>query len=138
MMDERAEITGWAVFAGVILIMVGFLDLFYGLAGIVNDEVIRVGGEGAIIIDITAWGWFHFIVGIIMVLAGVGLFAGAEWARWTAVFFALVSAIGQIGLITAFPLWSILIVALDVLVIYNLTARWEVVPPRPSVREPMR
>jgi hypothetical protein len=138
MMDERAEITGWAVFAGVILVMVGFLDLFYGLAGIVNDEVIRVGGEGAIIIDVTAWGWFHFIVGIILVLTGVALFAGAEWARWTAVFFALVSAIGQIGLITAFPLWSILIVALDVLVIYNLTARWEVVPPRPSVREPMR
>jgi hypothetical protein len=138
MMDERVEITGWAVFAGVMLVMVGFLDLFYGLAGIVNDEVLTVGGEGAIIIDITAWGWFHFIVGIIMVLTGVGLFAGAGWARWTAVFFALVSAIGQIGLITAFPLWSILIVALDVLVIYNLTARWEVVPPRPSAREPMR
>jgi hypothetical protein len=133
-MNEQLETTGWAVFAGVILIMVGFLDLFYGLAGIFNDDVLRVGGEGVIILDTTAWGWAHFIVGIVMVLAGVGLFAGAEWARWTGVFFALLSAIGQVGLITTFPLWSILIVALDVLVIYNLTARWEVVPTRPPVR----
>src|SRR5918994_4729248 len=134
MMDERAEITGWAVFAGVILVMVGFLDLFYGLAGIVNDDVLRVGGEGVIILDTTAWGWAHFIVGIIMVLTGLGLFAGAEWARWTGVFFALLAAIGQVGLITVFPLWSILIVALSVLVIYNLTARWEAPPPPPGVR----
>jgi hypothetical protein len=132
-MNEQGTTTGWAVFAGVILVMVGFLDLFYGLAGIVNDDVLTVGGDGAIILDTAAWGWAHFIVGIIMVLTGLGLFAGAEWARWTGVFFALLSAIGQVGLITAFPLWSILIVALDVLVIYNLTARWEVPPARPGV-----
>jgi hypothetical protein len=132
-MNEQGTTTGWAVFAGVILVMVGFLDLFYGLAGIVNDDVLTVGGEGVIILDTTAWGWAHFIIGIIMVLTGLGLFAGAEWARWTGVFFAMLSAIGQVGLITAFPLWSILIVALDVLVIYNLTARWEVQPPRRGV-----
>jgi hypothetical protein len=134
MMNEQGTTTGWAVFAGVILVMVGFLDLFYGLAGIVNDDVITTGGQGVIILDTTAWGWAHFIVGNIMVLTGFGLFAGAGWARWTGVFFALLSAIGQVGLITAFPLWSILIVALDVLVIYNLTARWEVAPTRRPVR----
>jgi hypothetical protein len=130
-MNEQGTTTGWAVFAGVMLVMVGFLDLFYGLAGIVNDDVLTVGGEGVIILDTTAWGWAHFIIGIIMVLTGLGLFAGAEWARWTGVFFAMLSAIGQVGLITAFPLWSILIVALSVLVIYNLTVRWEVPPPPP-------
>jgi hypothetical protein len=133
-MNEQGTTTGWAVFAGVMLVMVGFLDLFYGLAGIVNDDVLTVGGEGVIILDTTAWGWAHFIIGIIMVLTGLGLFAGAEWARWTGVFFAMLSAIGQVGLITAFPLWSILIVALDVLVIYNLTARGEVAPTRRPVR----
>jgi hypothetical protein len=116
--------TGWAVFAGVILLMVGFLNFFYGLAGILNDDVVTVGGRGVIVWDFTAWGWIHLILGVIMTLTACGLFVAANWARWTAVFFATVNAIAQIGLITAFPLWSILVIALDVLVIYNLTTRW--------------
>ncbi len=116
--------TGWAVFAGVILLMVGFLNFFYGLAGILNDDVVTVGGRGVIVWDFTAWGWIHLILGVIMTLTAVGLFVASSWARWAAVFFATVNAIAQIGLITAFPLWSILVIALDVLVIYNLTTRW--------------
>ncbi len=117
--------TGWAVFAGVILLMVGFLNFFYGLAGILNDDVVTVGGSGGVIVwDFTAWGWIHLILGVIMTLTACGLFVAASWSRWTAVFFATVNAIAQIGLITAFPLWSILVIALDVLVIYNLTTRW--------------
>jgi hypothetical protein len=128
-MSQRAP-TGWAVFAGTVLVMVGFLDLFYGLAGILNDEIITTGGQGAIIVDTTAWGWVHLILGGIMVFTGFGLFAGAGWARGMGVLFAMLSAIAQVGLITAFPLWSILIIALDVLVIYNLTVHWEGQPVR--------
>jgi hypothetical protein len=116
--------TGWAVFAGVILLMVGFLNFFYGLAGILNDDVVTVGGRGVIVWNFTAWGWIHLILGAIMAVTAAGLFAASNWARWAAVFFATVNAIAQIGLITAFPLWSILVIALDVLVIYHLTTRW--------------
>jgi hypothetical protein len=117
--------TGWAVFAGVILVVLGFLDFFWGLAGILEDENLIVGGEGVIVIDLTAWGWASLIIGAIQVLVGLGLLAAQEWARWAGVFFAGLAAIGQIGIVTAFPIWSLIVILLSVLVIYNLTARWE-------------
>jgi hypothetical protein len=120
-----AQPSGWAAFAGVVLFIGGSLNFFYGLAGILNDEVVTVQGRGVVIWDFTAWGWVHLILGVIMVLAAAGLFTGATWARAAAVFFASLNAIAQFGLITAFPLLSILIIALDVLVIYYLTAGWE-------------
>jgi hypothetical protein len=120
-----AQPSGWAAFAGVILFMAGWLNFFYGLAGILNDDVVTVQGRGVVIWDFTAWGWIHLIIGVIMILTAGGLFTGQTWARGMAVLFATINAIAQIGLITAFPLFSILIIALDVLVIYHLTAGWE-------------
>jgi hypothetical protein len=117
--------TGWAVFAGVILLMLGFLNFFWGLAAILEEENLIVGGEGVIIVDLTAWGWASLIVGAIQVLVGFGLLAAQGWARWAGVFFAALAAIGQIGIVTAFPIWSFIVILLAVLVIYNLTARWE-------------
>jgi hypothetical protein len=117
--------TGWAVFAGVVLFIAGWLNFFYGLAGILNDEVVTVQGRGVTIWDFTAWGWIHLLLGVSMILTGMGLFAAQGWARGLAVIFATLNAIAQIGLISAFPLFSILLIALDVVVIYQLTARWE-------------
>jgi hypothetical protein len=117
--------TGWAVFAGMILVILGFLNFFWGLAAILEDENLIVGGEGVIIVDVTAWGWVTLILGLIQVAVGWGLFAAQEWARWAGVVFAAIAAIAQIGIVTAFPIWSLIVILLSVLVIYNLTARWE-------------
>jgi hypothetical protein len=117
--------TGWAVFAGAVLFMVGSLDALFGLAAVLNDEVVVVGGHGAIIADITTWGWVHLILGSIMALTGLGLFAGSSGARWAAVFFVMVNAISQIVWFPLAPLWAFLIIILDVVIIYQLTARWE-------------
>jgi len=115
--------SGWAAFAGVVLFIAGAFNLIYGLAAAINDQVVTVGGNGVIVWDITAWGWIHFGLGILMVATGIGLFFVETWARWVAVIFAVISAVGQAVLITAFPLWSIVIIALDVAVIYNLTVK---------------
>lgn len=117
--------TGWAVFAGMILVILGFLNFFWGLAALLEDENLIVGGEGVIIVDLTAWGWASLILGLIQVAVGWGLFAAQEWARWAGVVFAAIAAIAQIGIVTAFPIWSLIVILLSVLVIYNLTARWE-------------
>ena len=116
--------TGWTVFAGAILFMVGSLDALFGLAAVLNDEVVVVGGHGALIADITTWGWVHLLLGSLMALTGLALFAGSSGARWIAVFFVMVNAISQIVWFPVAPLWAFLIIILDVTVIYQLTARW--------------
>lgn len=115
--------SGWAAFAGVVLFIAGSFNLIFGLAAAINDQVVTVGGGGVIIWDVDGWGWMHFGLGVLMMATAIGLFAVETWARIVAVVFATISAIGQVVLITAFPLFSILIIALDVAVIYNLTVK---------------
>src|SRR4051812_48707836 len=116
--------SGWVVFAAIMLLIAGSFDLMWGLAAVLNDEVVTVGGHGVIVFDFTVWGWVHIVTGAIMIGAGWGLFSGAGWARWTAIGIATLSALLQIGVITTFPLWALAVIALDSIVIYQLTARW--------------
>jgi hypothetical protein len=122
---QARQPTGWTVFAAMVLILVGSLDALWGLAAILNDDVVVVGGHGAIIADITTWGWVHLILGSIMALTGMGLATGNSTARWLAVFFVTVNAISQVVWFPLAPLWAFLIILLDVTIIYQLTARWE-------------
>lgn len=117
--------SGWTVFTGVLLLMIGSLDALWGLAAILNNEIVVVGGQGAIIADLTTWGWIHLILGSIVAATGLGLFAGAQAARVAAVFFVAVNAVAQIVWFPAAPLWAFLMIILDVTIIYQLTARWE-------------
>jgi hypothetical protein len=116
--------TGWVMFAACIMVIVGFLNFFYGLAAILNNDVVVVGGHGAIIADLTAWGWITLLIGIGLVLTGFGLFSGAEWARVVGVIIVTINAIEQVWVFPAAPLWALIVIALDVIIIYNLTARW--------------
>lgn len=117
--------TGWTVFAGVMLFIVGGLDALFGLSAILNDQVVLVGGEGVVIASITTWGWIHLIVGLAMVATGMGLFTGSPTARIFAVAFVALNALLQFVWFPAAPLWSFLMILLDVTIIYQLTARWE-------------
>ncbi len=113
--------TGWTYFAGCMLFIVGSLDALWGLAAILNNDIVVVGGHGAILADITTWGWVHLILGSIMALTGLGLFAGSSGARWAAIFFVMVNAITQIVWFPAAPLWAFLMILLDVTI--SLPAR---------------
>jgi hypothetical protein len=121
----RGEPSGWIVFAATMLFIVGMFDAIWGLGAILNDQVVTVGGKGAIVWDITAWGWIHLLVGLVMIATSVGLFMMKGFARWLGIFFATLSAILQAGVLTAFPIWALIVIALDVVVIYQLTARWD-------------
>lgn len=121
----RFEPTGWTMFAAFMLFLAGWLDALWGFAAILNNDIVTVGGEGVIVWDVTAWGWFHLIVGVVLLLTAGGLWSMQTWARWTAVVLATLSAILQVGMLPAFPVWALIIIALDVIVIYGLTARWE-------------
>jgi hypothetical protein len=116
--------TGWVLFAGSIMVIVGFLNFFYGLAAIVNDEVVVVGGHGAIIADLTTWGWVTLILAVVLVMTGFGLVTGAAWARVLGVIIVSLNAIEQVWIFPAAPLWALIVILLDVIILYNLTARW--------------
>src|SRR3954466_7512045 len=116
--------TGWTTFAGIVLFVSAFFSSMWGLAALLNDEVVTVGGQGVIIADFTTWGWIHLSVGILMALTAFGLFAGQSWSRWSAIFFAMVNAMIQVASFSAFPLWALTVIALDVVVIYQLTANY--------------
>jgi len=122
---SKPESSGWTVSAAVALLIIGTLNVLWGLAATTDSELVAVGGRGVMAWTFAAWGWIHLVLGALLVLAGAGLLAMKEWARWIAVWFAGANAILQIGVITAFPLWSILIIALDFMVMYQLTERWE-------------
>jgi len=122
---ERRGPTRWVVFAASIMVIVGFLNFFYGLAAIVNDEVVVVGGHGAIIADLTSWGWVTLILSVVLVMTGFGLFSGAPWARVAGILIVTINAIEQVWIFPAAPLWAFIVILLDVIIIYNLTVRWD-------------
>jgi hypothetical protein len=119
---------GWAMFAGIIMVIAGVSDIIFGLTAIFNDEVLTKTGGQLIFWDFTTWGWITLLLGILMVLAAFGLFAGQSWAMWTTVVFASLAAIGQISWITVSPIWSLIVISLSVIVIYQLTTRWNPEP----------
>lgn len=116
---------GWLAFASIILFINGLFASFWGLAAILNDDVLTVGGRGVVILDFTTWGWITLILGILLVATSVGLVLGKPVARWLAVVFVTIHCLTQFGVITAFPLWSILLITLDIVILYNLFVRWQ-------------
>jgi len=117
--------SGWVVFASIMLVMAGMFGIIDGLVALINDEVYLVTKDSIVAFDFTTWGWIHLILGIIVLIAGFAVMSGQLWARIVGVFVAMLSAVSQIAFITAFPLWSVVIIAIDVLIIYGLLVHGE-------------
>ena len=113
---------GWIVFAAIMMLFVGSFHVIQGLVALFNDEYYLVGKSGlAVQVDYTVWGWTHLIAGILVMCTGVGLLAGQRWARVVAVILVLVSMLLNFGFMAAYPFWSAIVIALDVVVIVALT-----------------
>ena len=111
---------GLTVFAGVMMIMVGVFQAIQGVVALLNDTFYVVGQKWTFSFDITTWGWIHLLVGILLVAAGFYLFQGAVWARVIGVGVVAISAVLNFMWLPYYPLWSLLIIALDVFVIWAL------------------
>ena len=121
--------SGWIGFAGIVIIIVGAMDVLQGLMAIFEDDYVVATQKGLALIDVTAWGWTTVLWGCLLIVAGLGLLAGSGWARWLAIIGVGINAIQQVAFMAnfpqAYPLWNILIVTLNVLVLFALTARWQ-------------
>ena len=120
------SMAGWIGFAGILLVIVGAIDFFQGLIALFEDEYFVVTGSGFLVVDLTAWGWIMLIWGVLLVLAGLGLVAGQAWARWFAIVVVSLNFIAELGFLgnSQYPLWSLTVMTLNIIVLYALTARW--------------
>ncbi|MEZ5184359.1 MAG: hypothetical protein R2720_01310 [Candidatus Nanopelagicales bacterium] len=110
--------TGWVVFAGIMMIIGGVLWAIVGFVAVFNDDWVVFGKEAALFIDITGWGWLHVVLGLLMLLAGFLVIQGNLFGRTIAVILAMVSVVVNFVWLPVYPIWSIVIIAIDVFVIY--------------------
>lgn len=123
-MSERRSglAVGMTVFAGTIMIMIGVMHVFQGIVALVNDTFYVAGEEWVLQLDVTSWGWVHLILGAVVALAGFFVFSGAVWARTIGVIMAVVSGLASFAWLPYYPVWALVVIALDVFVIWALTA----------------
>jgi len=112
---------GTSIGAAVILVTLGIISLFQGIAAVAEDEVFVRGVEYIYKLDFTSWGWIHIVLGVLMILVGIALMAGQTWARVTAVIIAALSIIANFLWLPYYPWWSILIIALNIVVIWAVS-----------------
>jgi hypothetical protein len=118
--------TGWVVFASIMLAVVGMVNVVQGLVALLDETyfVVRSGSE-LLLGDFTLWGIVLLVWGSAQIAAGMGLNTGHGWARMVAVALCAVGIVVQTAFLAAYPLWSLMIIALNVVVLFALTARWD-------------
>jgi hypothetical protein len=116
---EQSRWVGWVAFAGMMMMLLGSLHAIEGLVAIFQDHYFLVGQNQLVVhVDYTVWGWVHLVAGILVACAGGALLSGRMWARVIAVILAFGSALLNIGFLSAYPIWSTIMIAIDVLVIW--------------------
>ena len=114
--------TGFILFAGLMMIMVGIWQALEGLIGIFENEFYVATRNDLFQFDATTWGWIHLVVGLLVAFAGWGLLSGRTWARAVAITLALLSAIANFLWLPYYPFWALLIIAVDIFVIWAIAA----------------
>ena len=118
---EPTAWAGWLVFAAMMMFLLGSFQVIQGLVAIFDDGFYHTTESGLVIdVDYTAWGWAHLLLGVLIFICGLGVLAGNLAARTVAVGLAGLSALANLLFVEAYPIWSILIITVDVLVIYAL------------------
>lgn len=112
--------TGLVVFAAVIMIMGGVFQAFAGLVALLENEFFVATRNYVFEFDATAWGWVHLLLGALVAVAGSAVLSGRTWARVIGIALAVLSALVNFAFIPYYPVWSLLIIALDVFVIWAL------------------
>jgi len=119
----KGEVTswvGWVYFAGLLLILSGAFQMIAGLTALLNDKFYAVTHQSLLVFDITTWGWVHMLLGLLVIVTGTAVMSGQTWSRVVAVVLASLVVIEQFAFITAYPIWSIVMIGVAVLTIYAL------------------
>lgn len=121
---RAATSNGWAFFSATMILMVGVINLMQGIVAMFMPDYYLSAAGDLLFFNFTLWGIGLAIWGLVMVLAGFALASGRMWARAFGVVLAALNAIAQLTFLAAYPMWSLVVIAIDLLVIYGLTAGW--------------
>jgi hypothetical protein len=112
---------GWIVFAAVFMVTIGAINIFQGLAALFRSDVYWETAKGNVVaFNVTTWGWFSLLFGIALIIVGVLLMRGSTFARVVGIFLVSLNLINQFGWASFYPFWSIIAIALDIVIIYAL------------------
>jgi hypothetical protein len=115
---------GWITFAGTILVVVGMLNIFEGIVTLIWGERSVAAPDRFVLVGLTAWAWTILLSGVLMIAIGAGLFSGRTWARIGAIVVVALHATSQVVWLGAYPAWALLMIGLDIVMLFALTARW--------------
>ncbi|WTS98019.1 hypothetical protein OG904_05665 [Streptomyces sp. NBC_00096] len=108
------------MFAGVLMLVEGVIGILKGIVGIANDDVYASVGDYTFKFDVTAWGWIHLVLGIVLVVVGAGILKGADWARVTGVVIVALDIILNFLWLPYTPLWGLISIAIGLFIIWAL------------------
>ncbi len=111
---------GWVFFAAFLMLLSATFQMIAGFAALFKDDIYAVTQRGLLMFDYSQWGWIHMFIGLVLLLTALSLFGGGMWGRIVGVVLATLSAVANFAFLTASPVWSVLIIILDVLIIYAL------------------
>ncbi|HEX6248947.1 MAG TPA: hypothetical protein VFZ64_13835 [Nocardioidaceae bacterium] len=114
---------GWVVFGAAMMVILGTFHAIAGLVALFNETYFVAPSQDLVVsVSYDTWGWAHLVGGLVVLAVGLGLFTGATWARVLGVVVAMLSAIVNFVFLAAYPVWSIMMIALAVLVVYAIAA----------------
>ncbi|HEY3610971.1 MAG TPA: hypothetical protein VGL06_25980 [Pseudonocardiaceae bacterium] len=116
--------SGWIFFAATMLLIIGVLNVLEGIVAIVYRERVVVIQDRFYVVDLASWGVVVLVSGALLVAAAIGVLSARTWARVTAIVLVSLHAVVQVGSLAAYPFWSLLMLGLDIVVLYALTAGW--------------
>ena len=118
---QSSWVSGLALFGGVVMLVDGIFAILNGIMGIAKDQVYVATSNYVFRFNLTAWGWIHLVLGILLVAVGYGILRGAAWGRIAGIFLASLSVIANLLWLPHYPLWSLITIGLGVAVIWALT-----------------
>jgi hypothetical protein len=119
--DEGERGAGWLLFAATMLGLAGVLSVIDGIVALSRSKFF-VGNQTYVFSDLRTWGWIMLLVGVLLILAAMGVFAGSGFSRWFGIFAASLGAIGHFSGMKMYPFWSLVVITCCILVIYGLAA----------------
>ncbi|NEC26857.1 hypothetical protein G3I20_09880 [Streptomyces sp. SID8111] len=127
--EGAAWAAGGTTFAGVLLLLNGVLAMFQGIAAIVEDDVYARIGDYVYEVSLIGWGWILLVLGIVAAVVGWGILTGREWARATGIALASLSLVAQFLFLPYAPVWSVIMMAINLFVIWSLANAVPTAPP---------